>query len=146
VVVALTACGGGGGGAGATPNAGLVVNWASLSGAPAAAGTQADPIHLAYPPLGVSVSASRGGVAQQFNLAADSSCTAVYVATNSQTTSVISTAPPDPSSPAAVGVGAGSPGLYDVSWVIVSSSKGACTITLTTANGVTAKLQVYSEM
>jgi hypothetical protein len=121
------------------------VNWASLSGAPAAAGTQADPIHLAYPPLGVSVTASRGGVAQQFNLAADSSCTAVYVGTNSQTT-VFATGPSDPSSAVAVGVGPGSPGLYDVSWVIVSSSKGACTITLTTANGVTAKLQVYSEM
>ena len=142
-VVTLTACGGGGGSAPVSANGGLVVNWASQSGSTSGSGTQADPIHLAYPPLGVTVSAARRGVAQVFNLAADPNCSAVYVATNSPNT--VAT-PPGAGSAVAFGT-IGSPvGPYDSSWVIVSSSKGACTVTLTTVEGLTATLQVYSEM
>jgi hypothetical protein len=146
MLVALAGCGGGGGSAPAvTPTTGLVVNWVSLSGSSGGAGTQADPIHLAYPPLGVTVSATRRGVSQVFNLTADPNCQAVSVAT-AATTTVFSSGPPGAGSAVAFASGSSPVGPYDSSWTIVSSAKGACTVTLTTVEGVTANLQVYSEM
>ncbi len=142
-VVALVACGGGGGsGPASAPAPGLVVRWVSSSGPSGGSGTQADAIHLASPPMGVRVTASRGGVAQTFNLAVDPSCTAVSVSTSVGTVAMVG----DPNAPPPVTIVPGGPGLWDISWSIVSANKGTCNVTVTTTDGAKATLQVYSEL
>lgn len=141
VVAALTACGGGGSSAPVTPpSPGLVVNWVSRSGPSGGSGTQGDAIHLASPSSGVFVTASRGGVTQSFNLTADPTCTAVYVGSGSSNVGVGF----DPNSPPAVTVVPLGPGPWDVTWTIVSTSKGTCTVSVTTFDGAKATLQVFS--
>ena len=141
-VAALTACGGGGSSAPVTssPGPGLVVSWVSRSGASGGSGTQNDAIHLASPSSGVFVTASRGGVGLSFNLTADPTCTAVAVGSGSSNISVAF----DPNAPPPVTIVPFGPGTWDVTWTIVSASKGTCTVTVTTFDGAKATLQVFS--
>jgi len=145
-VMALGACGGGGSSSptAVVPSSGLVLNWVSRSGSSGGAGTQADPIHLAAPPLSVTVTASRGGVAQQFNLSADISCTAVSLTTDSQAVTI--GAGPAPGSSAVVFGTAPNTGPWGLSWSIASFGKGVCSVTATALDGARATLQVYSEL
>jgi hypothetical protein len=134
-VLALAACGGGGSNYGA-PDGRLYVNWVSTQGAAHGSGTQADPIHLASPPLAVDVTVTRNGLALAFWLDAGA-CSAVSLSPGPPPVGTASggARTPNDSVPAA---------LY--AWEITSASKGTCTIAVRTADGSTATLQVYSEL